>query len=133
MTEEIFICTSCGEELPITQRLEFDDQDLCQHCLDEETVICSDCGERIWNDDNAGSDDRSLCQSCYDRHYTSCIRCGALLRVEDARYDADDEDEEEPLCENCYARTARIKAIQDYYYKPEPIFYGEGLASLGSS
>lgn len=131
MREETFVCTSCGEEFPLSQRLEFDDQELCPHCLSEETVICSVCGERMWNDENAGNDDRPLCQPCYDRYYTSCIRCGALLREEDARYAEDDEDEEEPLCESCYARTARIKTIQDYYYKPEPVFYGNGNRFFG--
>ena len=68
MREETFVCTSCGEELPISQRSEFDEQELCPHCLNEETMICSVCGKRIWNDDNAGNDDRPLCQPCYDRY-----------------------------------------------------------------
>lgn len=131
MREETFVCTSCGEEFPTSQRFEFDGQELCQHCLDAETVVCHVCGERLWNDNNEGSDSIPLCQHCYDRYYTNCVRCGALLRVEDARYHADDEDEEEPLCEGCYARAIRARMIQDYYYKPEPIFYGEGCRFFG--
>lgn len=131
MKESTFTCDSCGEVLPVSQQITFDGQELCQHCLDEDTVICSVCRERLWNDDNAGNDSTPLCQHCYDRYYTSCIRCGSLIREEDARYHLDDEDEEEPLCESCYSRTARTKLIQDYYYKPEPIFYGEGKRFLG--
>lgn len=56
MREETFVCTSCGEEFPTSQRFEFDGQELCQHCLNEETVICHVCRERLWNDNNEGSD-----------------------------------------------------------------------------
>lgn len=112
--EDVFTCAVCGDSVPAAQQFEFDGQALCQHCLEEETVVCSVCGERLWNDDNAGNGDMPLCQSCYDRRYTSCIHCGALLRVEDARYDSDDPDEEEPLCDTCYTRVARENGIHDY-------------------
>lgn len=125
MKETTFICTYCGEENPISERCEFGGEELCPSCRDGETAVCTCCGNRIWNDDNAGSENTPLCQTCYDRYYTNCIRCGALLRLEDARYARDDEDEEEALCAHCYSRTARARAIQDYFYKPAPIFYGE--------
>lgn len=35
------------------------------------------------------------------------------------------------MCEGCYARATRTRKIQDYYYKPEPIFYGEGCRFFG--
>ena len=46
-------------------------------------------------------------------------------------YAWEDVDDEEPLCYDCYSRSTRQKAIQDYYYKPDPIFYGQGPRYLG--
>lgn len=131
MKNKAFICDCCGQQFPEHQQTEFNDQLLCPTCLASETVICHVCGNRIWSDDSEGDGGTPLCQRCYNRYYTNCIRCGALLRLEDARYHADDIDEEEPLCTSCYTQSARIAVIQDYYYKPEPIFYGEGARFFG--
>lgn len=129
--EETFHCSICIAEHPISERTEFDGQELCDHCLAEETEICTVCGERIWSDNNAGNSDIPLCQSCYDRHYCSCIRCGALVHNDDANYAHDDDDDCEALCYDCYRDTEHRGAIHDYYYKPEPIFYGEGDRYFG--
>jgi len=94
-----------------------------------ETMTCSRCGRRIWNDDNAGDDDTPLCQSCYDRFYTVCDRCGRTILEDDAYYEDDDRDE--PLCWSCYSHMQEDKQIHDYYYKPEPVFYGEGHRYFG--
>jgi len=131
MAKDTFICTCCGESVPVEQRTIFDGQELCSHCLDHETVLCTSCRERIWRDDNAGSDAVPLCNSCFERSYTNCIRCGALIHNEDARYHRDDVDEEEPMCYDCYSRRSTNRSIQDYYYKPRPIFYGEGKRFFG--
>lgn len=129
--EERFVCGVCGESHPLTQCALFDEQELCPRCLEEETLLCDACGQRIWRDNNAGNCDTPLCQSCYDYHYTECVRCGALIRSEDARYLTDDPDDEEPLCDQCYARSDQPRAINDYYYKPTPIFYGGGPRYFG--
>ena len=129
---ETFICSICGQEHPGKERMILGRQELCQVCLEEETLICSCCGERIWRDENAGAEDIPLCRHCYDYHYTECSRCGRLIRSEDARYLSDDpEDDEEPLCSDCYSRSARECAIHEYYYKPEPLFRGEGSRFFG--
>ena len=126
-----FLCSICGEEHPISGRIEFDGQELCPHCMDDETLLCEACGARIWRDDNAGDCDTPLCRTCYDYHYTECTRCGATIRNEDARYHDDDPEGEEPLCQHCYARSEQHNVINDYYYKPEPIFYGSGKRYFG--
>ena len=92
---------------------------------------CSVCGERIWSDNNAGDSDTPLCQSCYERLYTNCTRCGALIPNARVFYAWDDVGNEEPLCRDCYSHSTRPKAIQDYYYKPDPIFYGKGPRYFG--
>ena len=105
------------------------DAQICESCADEETVICSHCGERIWRDDNAGDEDTPLCQRCYDENYTTCSRCGAIIRNDDAHYAHEDDDE--ALCADCYASRRCSSGIRDYYYKPEPIFHGDGPRYMG--
>lgn len=129
--EGTFTCGGCLEEWPVDQLHEFDGRNLCSECFREETVVCSVCGERIWTYDNAGTAETPLCQRCYDHYYTSCDRCGALIRMEDVCYAPDDEEEEYPMCRNCYARMERDNAIQDYYYKPTPQFFGAGPRFFG--
>ena len=129
MKDATFICTRCHGEFPWGQQNEMRGESLCPSCLEEESVVCHVCRERIWNEDNAGSGCAPLCQRCYDRYYTTCERCGRIIREEDARYA--DEDEEDPLCEDCYVHEIERHDIKDYYYKPEPVFYGEGPRFFG--
>ncbi|MCI7658812.1 amidoligase family protein [Flintibacter sp.] len=126
---ETFTCCHCGQEHPLENRVMVGDDALCECCANEETVICSRCGERVYRDDNAGDENTPLCQPCYDRHYTSCERCGRIIHVDDAYYEDDDEDD--PLCYDCHAHARRNKMIEDYYYKPEPLFRGEGPRYFG--
>ena len=129
--EVTFTCGGCLEEIPMDQLHEFDGRNFCPECFREETTVCSVCGERIWGHDYAGTAETPLCQRCYDNYYTSCDRCGALIRLEEACYAPDDEDEEYPMCQDCYTRMERANAIQDYYYKPAPNFFGNGPRLFG--
>lgn len=129
--EETFVCSICGEIHPIHDCTTLDDQFLCPSCVETETTICVDCGERIWREDNAGNEDTPLCEPCYERSYVTCTRCGALLYKDDARYDSDDPDNEDPLCSSCYERLERTRVIQNYGYKPKPIFHGEDSRYFG--
>ena len=129
MEEHTFTCCHCGHTHSLSERILVDDDELCEACADEETVICAHCGERIYRDDNAGDDNMPLCQSCYDRHYTSCEHCGRIIHQYDAYYE--DGDEDTPLCYDCHTRLSREKAIHDYYYKPVPIFRGDGPRYFG--
>lgn len=131
MREKTFTCEVCGQTLPQSARVAFDGQELCTRCLEAHTLLCSECGERLWADDNAGSRDRPLCQDCCDDHYTTCSRCGGLLRESEAYYESSDEYEEHPYCSDCYHSLVQDGGIHDYYYKPEPIFYGEGPRYFG--
>ena len=126
---ETFICCHCGQAHPLESRVMVGDDALCERCANEETVLCSRCGERIYRDDNAGDENTPLCQPCYDRHYTSCERCGRIIHVDDAYYEDDDEDD--PLCYDCHTHARRHKMIEDYYYKPEPLFRGDGPRYFG--
>lgn len=121
-------CDSCGHSYPEGQLIEFDGQLLCSSCLESTTLICAHCGTRIWKDENAGDSDTPLCQHCYDRHYLNCSRCGRIIRNDDAYYRDDSDDE--PFCLICHTHY-RQSEINDYYYKPDPIFHGAGTRYFG--
>ena len=123
-------CDSCGREYLSSELTEFDEQMLCPDCLQTATVICTHCGTRIWKDDNAGDNDTPLCQHCYDRYYFSCSRCGRIIHEDDAYYEGDDDDSD-PLCGACYSRRHSSGAIEDYCYKPTPVFRGDGPRFFG--
>lgn len=124
-----FICDNCGREHPVNERIEFDGENLCSGCADETATICCRCGDRICRDDNAGDENISLCQRCYDRYYTTCERCGRVILNDDASYG--DEDDDEPYCHECHTRYCKNQVIHDYYYKPDPLFRGDGNRFFG--
>lgn len=127
--KEMETCGICRESHPRDQLIEFDGELYCSDCLARETIICIRCGERIWNDDNAGDCGTPLCLSCYNDYYTSCTRCGRLLHRDDANYEGEYEDE--PYCSDCHSQFFSDQIISDYYYKPSPIFYGNGNRFFG--
>ena len=125
MKEEKYTCDICHEEHDVSELTYFDESYLCEDCLRRETFICRDCGDRHWNDDSADGD---LCQTCYDEDYVRCERCDAVIHYDDACYHEDEEYHDHPYCRNCFDMD---EIIHDYYYKPEPIFYGDGPRYLG--
>ena len=124
-------CGLCGEPHPGEDLHPFDDMELCNCCLEERTLICRHCGERIWEEDNAGSSEVPLCQRCYDNNYTNCCRCGMLLHESQAYYAENDDYDESPYCSDCFHTLSDDSPIHDYYYKPRPVFYGEGPRFFG--
>ena len=131
MAETVCTCSICGAIYPIEQLHEFDEQLLCEHCLNEETVVCSECGERLWLDNNAGDSREPFCARCFDRSYTTCSQCTRVIRLENVYYEADDDEEACPLCRECFTSAEMNHSINDYYYKPKPIFHGDGDRYFG--
>lgn len=129
--EKTFVCDHCGETHPIEQSVVVQGDLLCQRCMNSETIICSRCGEILYRDSNAGDEDTPLCSPCFDRYYTACERCGVTIRQEDAHYDDEDDDEDTPYCYDCHSRYHVNRVIHNYYFKPEPIFHGEGPRYFG--
>ena len=97
--------------------------------MSEHIMNCVCCGNEISAEANVGTDIFPLCEDCYDRHYTHCCHCDRLIRLDDAYYE--DEDSDDPYCYSCYSQYAHTNGIHDYYYKPEPIFHGEGPRFFG--
>lgn len=120
------VCTSCGNRFYREQLSPFDGELFCPSCLSNQTVYCSCCDRRIWTDDNVGTDVQPLCQDCFDDHFERCTACNALIRRGDTFFRGDD-----PYCETCYHSVCDRDAIHDYYYKPTPIFYGDGNRFFG--
>ena len=124
-----FICDHCGAEYPEELMNVVGEDHLCNECIIDNTVLCSRCGERIYWDDNGGDNNTPLCQHCYDRYYTTCYDCGRVIPNDDAYYESDDD--YEARCYSCHCRHQDNSCIHNYYYKPEPIFYGEGNRYFG--
>lgn len=122
-------CSGCGVLHPREQLTEFDGQLLCPTCLRETTVICERCGDRIWENEAVSDGRITLCQCCYERHYVSCADCGRFLHENDAYYL--NENEDDAFCYTCYERRKQRNVIRDYYFKPDPIFYGTGPRFFG--
>ena len=127
--EEKRVCDICGREHPLSELTEFDGVLLCESCYRTETVVCERCGTRIWLDDNEGNGETPLCGRCYDRYYTTCVDCGRTIHHDDAFYE--NEDDYEARCYSCHCRHEEHHYIHDYFYKPAPIFHGEGSRYFG--
>ena len=122
MEENYYVCDECGAKIDIDDAINIDGIILCRHCADEITIECRHCGDRIWRS-NSFRD--TLCYNCYERYYTVCSDCNRLINLDDAYYLDDDEfDHEYPYCEDCYDSHNSERIINDYYYKPDPVFFG---------
>ena len=122
------VCHFCGTVAEEDNFVEFEGKWMCPECLTVETRLCSRCGERIWYSENSGDSNTILCEDCCDRYYTYCSECDRLLLREDAYYE---DGSDEPLCYHCYEDSRCHDYIEDYYYKPTPIFYGSGNRFFG--
>ena len=128
METQLEECGVCHALHPLEELRSFDDTLICPDCLEDSTVVCGRCGERMWRDDDAGNEDSGhLCQSCYDRYYNTCEECHRIICEEDAYY----EDDDRVLCYDCHRRHRSRYSINDYSYKPDPIFYGGGPLYMG--
>ena len=122
-------CDHCGEAASLETLTAWEGCQLCETCLEEDSLLCSCCEVRFPANANAGSYSTPLCRACYDRDYTTCVRCGRLLPLDEADYLSDHDPD--ALCEDCYEDALPRAAIHDYYYKPDPIFHGEGPRYFG--
>lgn len=126
MDRDIVRCHCCGSTLYIDERISFDNVFLCPSCHSEETCTCDCCGERIWEDYAICDSNTVLCERCYDENYTRCYRCESIIAYSDS-YEMSDE----YYCARCRNLVAPHNAIQNYSYKPIPIFYGKGKRFMG--
>ena len=124
MEENTRVCDICGCELENGEGTWVDGQLLCQDCVDEHCVTCGHCGETIWVNDAVQDDNLTLCQGCFDDYYSRCDCCGRLVRSSYVNWRGD-----YPYCDSCYEDFN--DEIEEYSYKPEPHFFGNGKRFLG--
>ena len=122
--EEVRICDYCGMELAEDEGTYVDDELLCEDCVADHCITCDHCGETIWTADCVTDDNSFLCQSCFDAHYHRCESCDRIISDDDCCWHDD-----LPYCENCFEDLE--DEIEDYSYKPTPIFYGDGKRYFG--
>lgn len=124
--EEKLICCICGCEISQGDELYVGEDVICENCAENECVTCECCGELIYQGNDLGENGLVLCESCYTNHYCRCFECNELINENDV-YWIDDE----CYCEECYNNCVENDCINDYCYKPEPIFYGYGNRYYG--
>ena len=128
--DEKIRCSVCGVNLAGKTVHSFEGETMCEHCFDEKTVACDCCGKRIKRENADGDEFTTLCRECYEYNYTNCEDCGALIHNNNVYYLDDDDDDDYPYCSECYHKITN-RAIRNYSYKPETIFYGEGNLFYG--
>lgn len=129
MTETVYRCDHCQQEFLIDHRTEFDGKVLCPDCLALLTSFCSHCDTRFWRNELHTRHDVALCSHCLDNYHSYCCECGRLVPNEELHYLNDDDNE--GYCDSCCHAHGPGQTVQNYYYKPEPIFYGEGKRFMG--
>ena len=122
--EEVRICDYCGRVLAEGEGTPVDDELLCDDCVEEHCVTCDHCGETIWEQNSVSDEDTCLCQDCFDAHYYRCESCGQIVPESLVCWHSD-----LPYCERCFDEFE--DEIEEYSYKPTPIFYGNGKRYFG--
>lgn len=122
--EEERICTHCGEVMAEDEGTIVGEELLCDECVDDCCITCDCCGETIWTEECVTDDNTYLCQECFDNHYNRCESCERIIhndctcwRNNLSYYEGCFDDFEDE--------------IEDYSYKPDPIFYGDSYLYFG--
>lgn len=122
--EEYTVCNDCGCVIPNSDTTVINpdrrtEKRVCDSCL-EKYFLCDICGEYLTEDEIWATDDeRSICYNC-NTDYCICEDCGTILHYNDARYSSYDENY---YCEDCYEEH-NASYIEEYSYKPDPVFLG---------
>jgi len=122
--EEERICTHCGETLAEDEGTVVDEELLCDDCVNEHCTTCDHCGGTIWVNDAVQDDNITLCERCYSDYYHRCECCNQIIHDNNINWRGD-----YPYCNSCYDDFN--DEIEEYSYKPEPIFYGDGYMYFG--
>jgi len=125
MEPEKMHCDFCGCEIAEGDGMYVEGGLLCNDCVDEQIVTCEHCGDVIWSCNSVSDGNIELCQECFDRHYRRCESCDRIVNENDTYWEND-----LPYCCGCYEEICD-EEIEDYDYKPDPIFYGNGNRFFG--
>ena len=119
------LCEHCKNEFSHHELFETGDGNfVCRGCLLLYYTMCFECGN-YFLDENVYTDNRiTICQSCKDSYYT-CDECGDFVHYCNI-YQFNDG----TYCEYCFDQLTRY-VINEYDFKPNPVFYGEGEKYFG--
>lgn len=117
---EYRVCDECGELVNASEMVDIDNgsMSVCESCADEIFYRCDDCGNYFSYTNlayNIGN--ITLCECC-GIDYLICSECDSVIHENYAYYDGDDN----VFCQSCY-EDRDSEVIQEYSYKPRPIFY----------
>ena len=121
--EERRVCSSCGQTLEEHEGTAVGGDLLCDDCCDDQCVRCDHCSEYVYRVDTISDGHITLCTECRDNHYNCCTECDRIIHNEDTHWDRNDD----PYCDRCYCE----EEIEEYNYKPDPVFYGTDTRYLG--
>src|ERR1700693_1004043 len=92
--------------------------EICESCR-EEYYACENCSDIIHSDTVYSYRDHSFCRACYEENYFTCHNCGDSYHND--HYGDDGE------CSSCSEENSEGDGnsgnIQNYSYKPDPIFF----------
>lgn len=124
------VCSECGEtelmENMVLINIGTNEQRyICENCLDTNNIIrCRDCNEYFsLNFQWRRYDGESICVYCCD-NYGVCDRCDAVVPSDEINYFDQTDEHLCPECTEQYSYDVN-NIIEDYYYKPSPIFFGD--------
>ena len=125
-------CTRCGEWVhedaaTYCDNGQFYDIYCDYNCAERDGwVQCDDCGNWFREGDGVTTHDaRNICQTCYEYYYVTCERCWEVFPIDECGYS---EDDYAYYCSDCIPETD----INDWNYKPEPVFFGSGAPFVGT-
>ena len=118
-------CAQCGCKLSECDGVIVEDDLLCNNCISEFCITCDHCGSTIWRENCISDEHTHLCRDCFDEHYRTCESCGRITADEDICWH-----NSRPYCPSCYDELEDCE-IEDYSYKPSPVFFGTGNRFFG--
>ena len=129
--QEIYVCPGCGERMTADE-CAVDNNDLrCKNCGSIVSAWCDCCSRQYPLRSDHGDECTNLCPECFINSYFICDGCGVLVRNENGytlpRHDLN------RYCYDCYCdrREDDDDIIHGYFYKPDPIFFGDGERFFG--
>ena len=96
--------------------------DVCDECLDDTYFRCKSC--RCYFHGSLGhsgpNDQDTYCETCFYDAFSNCQNCGEVVHNDDTYYNNSDNG---PFCDSCYSEQKSSDSINDYSYKPDPVFH----------
>ena len=117
----LFYCEDCQEWYSSSDNESYyvDDKMYCENCFENsDGHFCEDCQEYHFNCTDVGGSSQYywVCESCLLDNYFECCECNNYFSL-----DNHNEHNDNSYCNECYQDIPKF--INDYSFKPEPIFY----------